>query len=68
MKALHWSSNDSLCEICGVSFNLLSEIAEMYDADSDDGSIICHVRCGVSNSLCVERMVHPVASDTSVSC
>jgi hypothetical protein len=67
MKALHWSSNDSLCEICGVSFNLLSEIAEMYDPYSDDGSIICHVRCGEDNGLDIERMVHPVAADTSVS-
>jgi hypothetical protein len=67
MKASYWSANDSLCEICGVSFNLLSEIAEMYNPDDDDGSIICHVRCGVRNDLCVERMVHPVAADTSVS-
>ncbi len=63
MKALHWSANDSLCEICGVSFNLLSKIAEMYDPMSDDGSIVCHVRCGVANDLEVERMVHPVESN-----
>lgn len=66
MKATFWSVNDSRCEVCGVSFNLLSEIAEMYDPDSTDGSIVCHVRCGVSNDLCVERMVHPVETDTSV--
>ena len=66
MKASYWSANDSLCEICGVSFDLLYEIAEMYDPDSDDGSIICHVRCGVANNLEIERMVHPVETDTSV--
>ena len=66
MKATFWSANDSLCEICGVTFNLLSEIAEMYDADSDDSSIICHVRCGKANGLEIERMVHPVETDTSV--
>lgn len=66
MKANHWSANDSRCEVCGVSFNLLSEIAEMYDPDSTDGSIVCHVRCGVANDLEIERMVHPVATDTSV--
>lgn len=62
MERKHWSFDDSVCEVCGVSFNLLSEIAEMYDPDSDDGSIICHMRCGFSNGLCVERMVHPVGS------
>ncbi len=63
MKASHWSANDSRCEVCGVYFNLLSEIAEMYDPDSDDGSIVCHVRCGTANDLVIERMVHPVASN-----
>lgn len=63
MKAEFWSANDSRCEICGVSFNLLTEIAEMFDPDSDDGSVICHVHCGVKNNLWVERMVHPVESN-----
>lgn len=63
MKTEFWSANDSRCEICGVSFNLLTEIAEMFDPDSDDGSVICHVHCGVKNNLWVERMVHPVESN-----
>ena len=62
MKAKYWSSNDSRCEVCGVSFNLLSEIAEMHDPDSGDGSIVCHVRCGNANDLVIERMVHPSES------
>ena len=63
MKASFWSADDSLCEICGVSFNLLTEIAEMYDPDSNDGSLVCHVRCGRVHSLEIERMVHPVESN-----
>lgn len=63
MKASFWSANDSLCEICGVSFNLLTEIAEMYDPDSNDGSLVCHVRCGRVHHLEIERMVHPVESN-----
>lgn len=59
----YWTAGDTACEVCSVSFNLLSEIAEMYDPDSDDGSIVCHVRCGNANDLVIERMVHPVESN-----
>ena len=62
MERKHWSFNDSVCELCGYEFNLITKIAEMYEPDSDDGSIICHVQCGKNNNLIIERMVHPVGS------
>lgn len=59
MMDKYWSANDSVCEICGVGFDLLSMIAEMFDPDSENGSMICHLHCGLKNNLWVERMVHP---------
>lgn len=35
------------CEICGERFRPNDEQAEMYDPDSDAGSVICHAQCGL---------------------
>lgn len=35
------------CEICGERFRPNDEQAEMYDPDSDEGSLIVHAQCGL---------------------
>lgn len=35
------------CEICGEKFQPRDQVAEMYDLDTDEGSVICHAECGL---------------------
>lgn len=35
------------CELCGEKFRERDEVAEMYNPETDEGSLIVHAQCGL---------------------
>ena len=41
------------CELCGERLRTNDEVAEMYNPDTDEASVICHAQCGLSRDYLV---------------
>jgi hypothetical protein len=39
------------CEVCGERFKDRDEVAEMYNPDGDEGSLIVHAQCGLNKGM-----------------
>ena len=54
MRPIYHSTDDGVCAICGEAFPNRIPLAEAYDPDGADGSIICHPTCARAHGLEIE--------------
>lgn len=49
----HWSSDDGVCELCGIEFEHRIPEAEMFHEENVDevGSLVVHRACGLRRGM-----------------
>ena len=51
MSGTAWKFTETQCEVCNGLFLKEDHVAEMYDPNSDAGSLIVHHHCGQVKGL-----------------